>query len=504
MQLLIGQKAVLIAKKLKKCLRKMKSKAEKTAYDAVVVGAGPNGLAAAITMQKSGLSVLLIEGSNELGGGLKCGEITIPGFTHDRCAAVFPLAACSPFFSLLPAEWQPEFVYPQLAVAHPFNDGNALSLEQSVRRTADRLGKDSSTYYDLFAPLLESWPTIVSDFLLKPLHFDHLIGQAKFGSGAFLPASVFAKKFEEPNTKAFFAGMAAHSMLPLSKVLTSAFGMMLLLAAHTKGWPIAKGGSGKITNNLVSYFIELGGKIETDFYVSSLMQLPSSKAILFDLGPPQLLKIAGEKFSAFYKWQMKRFRYGPGVFKMDWALSDQAPFKNTDCRSAVTVHLGGSIKEISESEKLAASGSHSEKPFVIFVQPSILDPSRAPADKHTAWAYCHSPAGSKTSMEAVVEKQIERFAPGFQDCILAKRSISPQELENFNSNYIGGDISGGTQDIYQFFTRPALRLSPYRTSAKGIYICSSSAPPGGGVHGVCGMRAAKRAMKDIFNIGRRI
>jgi len=323
---------------------------------------------------------------------------------------------------------------------------------------------------------------------------------AKFGFSALTSATHLSKRFKTEEAKGLLAGMAAHSMQPLSNLTTSAAALVLMANGHLKGWPIPKGGSNRIANALASYFISIGGKIETNTYVKSLEQLPSAYAVLFDISPKQLLQIAGHKFSSLYKWQLERYRYGMGVFKVDWALDGPIPFIAEECRKAGTIHMGNTIQEIANSEQQTWDGKHPEKPFVLLAQQSVFDPSRAPQGKHTAWAYCHVPNGSKVDMTNAIENQIERFAPGFKDLILAKHTMSPAQIEEYNPNYIGGDINGGVIDIGQLFTRPALRWSPYKTSAKGIYICSASTPPGGGVHGMCGYNAAKRVLKDIFTV----
>jgi phytoene dehydrogenase-like protein len=473
----------------------------KTDYDAIVIGSGPNGLAAAITMQQKGLSVLLIEGKNEIGGGLRSAELTLPGFVHDICSAIHPLSIGSPFFQTLPLhEHGLEYIVPDIAAAHPFDDGRAAAVYQSVQKTAESLGKDKKAYLNLIRPLVDDWPKIAGD-VLAPLHFPKApIAMAKFGLKALTSATFLARNFKTKEAKGLWAGMAAHAIQPLSNLSTSAIGLVLLLSAHRKGWPIAKGGSSEIAKALASYFISLGGKIETGHLVSSLNTLPSSKAILFDITPRQLLKIAGHRFSSIYKWQLERYRYGLGVFKIDWALDGQVNFAAPEARNAGTVHVGNTIEEIVYSEREASKGRHSHKPYILLAQQSLFDASRAPAGKHTAWAYCHVPNGSRKDMTLTMERQIERFAPGFRDQILGRHTMSPTQMEEYNPNYIGGDINGGVIDLGQLFTRPALRLSPYRTSAKGLYICSSSTPPGGGVHGMCGHHAAKTALKDIFNI----
>lgn len=470
-------------------------------FDAVVVGSGPNGLAAAIALQQEGLSVLIIEGKNEIGGGLRSAEFTLPGFVHDVCSAIHPLAIGSPFFNTLPLQdYGLFYTFPDLAAAHPFDDGTAAVLGSSIEETARLLGEDEQAYLKLLKPLVKDWPDIAAD-VLGPLHFPkHPIAMAKFGLNALTSATFLAKRFKTKAARGLWAGMAAHSIQPLSNLTTSAIGLVLMAAAHLKGWPIPVGGSKEIANALSSYFIALGGKIETGRYIKSLDELPSSRTVLFDVTPKQLLQIAGHKFSSIYKWQLERYRYGMGVFKVDWALDEAIPFTAKEARRAGTVHIGNTLEEITLSEKLSWQGKHADKPFVLLAQQSLFDTSRAPEGKHTAWAYCHVPNGSVTDMTETIEKQIERFAPGFRDRILAKHTMNTAQVEAYNPNYIGGDINGGVIDLGQIFTRPALRSSPYRTSAKGLYLCSSSTPPGGGVHGMCGYHAAKRALKDVFSI----
>ena len=467
-------------------------------YDAVVVGSGPNGLSAAITLQQAGLSVLLIEGKSTIGGGLRTAELTLPGFHHDICSAIHPLAVGSPFFQKLPLkEYDLEFIQPPLAAAHPFDDGHVAILSHSLQDTSRLLGKDHTAYTNLIKPVVDDWPLIAPD-ALGPIHFPkHPFAMARFGLNALQSASNISKKFVTKEAKGLWAGMAAHSIQPLTNISSAAIGLVLMAAAHLRGWPIPKGGSQRIADSLAAYFVSLGGKIETNILISSLDQLPSSRAVLFDVTPRQLLKIAGHKFSGLYKWQLNRYRYGMGVFKIDWALDGSIPFTAIECRRAGTVHLGGSFEEIASGEQEIWNGKHPEKPFVLLAQSSVFDNSRAPEGKHTAWAYCHVPNGSTKDMTNTIEKQVERFAPGFRDRILSKHTMTTSQIESYNPNYIGGDINGGVIDIGQLFTRPALRFSPYRSSAKGIYICSSSTPPGGGVHGMCGYHAARRALKDL-------
>ena len=473
----------------------------KSDFDAVVIGSGPNGLSAAIALQQSGLSVLILEAKDSIGGGLRSAELTLPGFVHDICSAIHPLAAGSPFFNTLPLEEHGlEYIYPEIAAAHPFDDGTAAALQGSVEKTAASLGIDREAYIRLLKPLVRSWPGMAPD-VLAPLHFpEHPIDMAAFGLNALRSASSLAGKFKTKAARGLWAGMAAHSLQPLTNLSTSAIGLVLMAAGHLKGWPVPLGGSKEIANALASYFLSLGGKIETGINVRYMSDIPPSQAVLFDLTPRQILKIAGERFSSIYKWQLQRYRYGMGVFKIDWALDGPVPFTASECRKAGTVHLGNTFEEIEKGEELTSKGRHPEKPFVLLAQQSLFDPSRAPEGKHTAWAYCHVPNGSEVDMTDAIEKQVERFAPGFRDLILAKHTMNTREMEAYNPNYIGGDINGGVIDIGQLFTRPALRSSPYRTSARGIYICSSSTPPGGGVHGMCGYHAAKQVLKDIFNI----
>ncbi len=468
-------------------------------FDAIVVGSGPNGLAAAITLQQAGLSVLVVEGKDTIGGGLRSKELTLPGFVHDVCSAIHPMAVGSPFFSTLPLQAHGlEYIYPEVSAAHPFDDGTAAVLTRSIDTTAQLLGKDAETYRKLLMPIVKAWPGLAGD-VLGPLRFPkHPVDMGLFGLKAITSATFLAQRFQTKEAKGLWAGMAAHSIQPLSNVATSAIGLVLMAVGHLWGWPIPKGGSQAIAQALASYFVSLGGKIETDFYVKSLDQLPPAKVVLLDVTPKQLLEMAGHKFSSVYKWQLERYRYGMGVFKIDWALDGPIPFTNKHCQQAGTVHLGNTFEEIAQNEQLTAKGQHPDKPFVLLAQQSLFDSTRAPAGKHTAWAYCHVPNGSQVDRTEAIEQQVERFAPGFRDRIVARHVMNTSQIEAYNPNYIGGDINGGIIDIRQLYTRPALRLSPYRTSAKGIYVCSSSTPPGGGVHGMCGYHAAQRALKDVF------
>lgn len=466
-----------------------------------MVGSGPNGLAAAIVLQQAGLSVLLVEGKETIGGGMRSAELTLPGYVHDICSAIHPLATQSPFFKTLPLKKHGlEFVYPILAAAHPLDNGTAAVLAPSLEETTRLLGADGPAYQQLMAPLVANWHNLAPG-LLGPLKIPrHPIAIVQFGLNAVRSAACVAKRFRTTKAQGLWAGMAAHSMLPLTKATTAAVALVLMALGHVGNWPIPKGGAQQIANALASYFVSLGGKIETGFYVTQLQQLPSAHAVLFDVTPRQLLQIAGHRFSALYQKQLERYRYGMGVFKLDWALDGSIPFSAAECRQAGTVHLGNSLEEIAYGEQQIWKGKPAQKPYVLLAQQSLFDHSRTPEGKHTAWAYCHVPSGSGADMTEAIEKQVERFAPGFRERILARHSMNGQQMEAYNPNYIGGDINGGAMDIKQLFTRPALRLSPYKTSAKGLYICSSSTPPGGGVHGMCGYHAATKVLQEIFKL----
>jgi phytoene dehydrogenase-like protein len=470
-------------------------------YDAIIVGSGPNGLAAAITLQRHGLMVLLIEAKNTLGGGLRSGTLTIPGFVHDICSAIHPMAVASPFFASLPLKSHGlEFIFPEICAAHPLDNGKAIVLSRSLEETARGMGSDGEVYRKMIEPIVDSWPSLAAD-VLGPIAFPaHLVPFARFGLSAIQSAVAIGKRFATTEARSLWAGMCAHSMLPFTKASSAAIGLVLMAVGHVHGWPIARGGSQKIADALASYFTSLGGKIETGLFVKSLAQLPTAKTVIFDVCPKQLLQIAGHKLSSLYKWQLRRYRYGMGAFKVDLALDGPIPFTSELCRQAGTIHIGNTFGEIARSEVAAWNNKHVDKPFVLVAQQSVFDSSRVSDGKHTAWAYCHVPNGSIKDMTSAIETQIERYAPGFRDRIIGRHVMSPSDLETYNPNYVGGDINGGAIDIAQLFTRPALRFSPYRTSAKGIYICSASTPPGGGVHGMCGYHAARRVLRDIFKI----
>jgi phytoene dehydrogenase-like protein len=474
---------------------------QKTEYDAVVIGSGPNGFAAAITLQQQGLSVLLVEAKKEIGGGMRTQALTLPGFLHDVCSAVHPMAVLSPFLKSLPlAKYGLELIQPVHAAAHPFDDGTVGILDRSVEETAKGLGKDEIAYLDFMNPVVRDLPKLLPD-LLGPFPIPkYPFALAGFGLKAIPSAVYMADTFKTKQARGLWAGMAAHAIQPLENLATSAIGLMLMAAGHVAGWPIPKGGSQSIAQAMAAHFTALGGEIITDFEVKSFHQLPSAKAFLFDVTPKQLVEIAGDQLSSSYKTRLGKYRYGMGAFKIDWALSEPIPFKAEACRRAGTVHLGNTLEEIATGEKMTSAGKQSQKPYVLLSQPSVFDSSRAPEGKHTAWAYCHVPNGSTEDMTSAIENQVERFAPGFKDLIIGRSTMNTAQIEAYNANYIGGDINGGIQDIFQLYTRPVLSFSPYRTSADGIYICSSSTPPGGGVHGMCGYHAAKTALKDIFKI----
>ncbi|CAG5070510.1 hypothetical protein DYBT9623_03055 [Dyadobacter sp. CECT 9623] len=474
---------------------------ERNRYDAIVVGTGPNGLAAGITLQRQGLSVLIVEGKDTVGGGMRSAELTLPGYLHDICSAIHPMALMSPFFQSVPLQdFGVEFIQPTYAAAHAFDDGSAALLHQSLEKTARGLGTDEQAYLDFMGPLLEDMPRLLPG-LLGPFTFpEHPVALAKFGLKALPPATWSVNRFKTKEARGLWAGMAAHSIQPLENVATSAFGIMLAAAAHLYGWPVPKGGSQSLANALSDYFISLGGEVRTGFLVNNLKELPESKVILMDVTPKQLARIAADELSASYRGRLNSYRYGSGVFKVDWALDEPIPFTSEVCKGAGTVHLGNTFEDIARYESGISKHIESDKPFILLAQQSAFDPTRAPEGKHTAWAYCHVPNGSTRDMTAAIENQIELVAPGFKDLIKEKHIMGPAQIEAYNPNYIGGDINGGVQDIFQLYSRPVLSVSPYRTSASNIYICSSSTPPGGGVHGMCGYHAASQALKDIFKI----
>jgi phytoene dehydrogenase-like protein len=467
-------------------------------YDAIVVGAGPNGLAAAITFAQAGRSVLVVEGCEVVGGGTKSEQLTLPGFTHDVCSAVHPLGIGSPFFRTLPLEKRGlSWIHPSAPVAHPLDGASAVLLERSVNETAANLGDDRENYIRIFDPLVREWSRLAPMVLGLTQFPLHPVPAARFGLRAMRSALSFARSaFRGERARALFAGLAAHAILPLERVPTAAFGLVLALLGHAHGWPFAKGGSQSIANALRSHLESLGGEVLTGRLVQSIEDLPKSHAILCDVTPVQLLRIAGGQLPARYRRVLGRYRYGPGVCKVDWALSQPVPWKAPECLRAGTVHLGGTMGEVSQSERAPWLGEHAARPFVLLAQPTLFDPSRAPEGKHVAWAYCHVPNGSQLDVSERIEKQVERFAPGFRDCILKRNVIVPAEMQLHNPNLIGGDINGGSAELAQFFLRPTWRR--HRTPTRGLYLCSASTPPGGGVHGLCGYLAARAALHDLF------
>lgn len=466
--------------------------------DAVVVGAGPNGLAAAIALARAGRDVSLIEGAESVGGGVRSEELTLPGFVHDTCSTVHALALLSPFLRTLPlAENGLELVHPEAPLAHPLDGGEAVILERSVEETARSLGDDGRAYRRLLEPLVRSSDALARELLgpLRPPRHPFLMG--RFGLSAIRSAAGLARaRFEGERARALLAGSSAHSMLSLGAPGSAAFGLVLALSAHAVGWPVARGGSQRLADSLASYLRSLGGRIETGRTIESIDELPAAGATLLDVTPRQLLHLAGSRLPSRYRSRLGRYRYGPGVFKLDWALDGPIPWAAPEVFRAGTVHLGGTLEEIAASEEAAATGRHCERPFVLLVQPSLFDSARAPAGKHTAWAYCHVPSGSTRDMTDAIEAQVERFAPGFRDLVIGRSTLDPAEVELRNPNYVGGDINGGVQDLRQLFTRPVARRVPYSTPVPGLFICSSSTPPGGGVHGMCGYWAARAALRQ--------
>jgi phytoene dehydrogenase-like protein len=466
-------------------------------HNACVIGSGPNGLSAAIVLTQAGLHVDVLEAEPTPGGAARTMELTLPGFWHDFGSAVHPLGVGSPFFSSLPlAEYGLEWIYSPAPLAHPLDDGTAVMLERDLRDTKTSLGIDGKAWEKLMRPFVEHWSEFAPE-VLRPMPSipRHPLLMARFGMNALLSARTVARRFRSERTRALFAGLAAHSFLSLDEPLSGAFGMLMAVPAHAVGWPIPRGGSQSLTNALCRYLLAFGSTVKASSLVESLAALSNYDLILCDVTPRQLLGIAGQRLTNSYQHQLERFRYGPGAFKVDYALSGPIPWKASECLRAATVHLGGSFEEIAASETQVRNGQHGDRPFVLLAQPSLFDPSRSPAGKHTAWAYCHVPNGSKVDMLARLEDQIERFAPGFRDCILARRVFSPADLESMDGNLVGGDIGGGAMDIRQFLFRPTWRH--YATSARDIFICSSSTPPGGGVHGMCGYHAAKMALARL-------
>jgi phytoene dehydrogenase-like protein len=464
---------------------------------AAVIGAGPNGLAAAVTLAQLGVHVDVFEAEPQPGGAARTLDLTLPGFHHDFGSAVHPLAAGSPFFSSLPLQSHGlQWIHSPAPLAHPLDDGTAVTLERDLHDAEAALGPDGKRWRRLMQPLAQRW-SVLSAEILRPVNVftRHPFLLARFGLVGFPPAKLVAQLFRSERTKALFAGLAAHSFLSLDEPLSAAFGITLAAAAHAVGWPIPRGGAQSITNALAAHLVSFAGTLKTSKRIADLSELSNCDAILCDVTPQQLLRIARNRFPTRFARRLAKYRYGPGVFKVDYALHSPIPWKAPDCARAATVHLGGSLQEIAASEYAMSHGRHSGRPFVLLAQPSLFDSTRAPAGKHIAWAYCHVPNGSTVDMLETLESQIERFAPGFRDCILARRVFTPAALETMDANLIGGDISGGAMGLSQFFFRPTWCL--YATPVRNIYICSSSTPPGGGVHGMCGHNAAKLAASRL-------
>ena len=471
-------------------------------YDAVIVGSGPNGLAAAITLARAGCSVLVCEANARIGGGARSAELTLPGFLHDVCSAVHPLAASSPFFKAIPLErFGLEWIQPEIPLAHPLDDGSAVCLYEDADLTAEKLGDDSRAYRRLMGPLARNWEKLVVELLQPMLHLPkHPVALTRFGIAAICPATLLAKfLFRREQARALFAGIAAHSFLPLESPISSAFALVLGLAGHAVGWPIPRGGSQQIANALANFLRELGGKIEINRRVESLNDLPKSRAVLLDISVWEFLWIARQRLPPRYRRRLESFRHGPGVFKIDYALSSPIPWTSEACRRAGTIHLGGGIDEIAAAEREVASGRIPERPFTLLAQQSVFDETRAPHKQHTLWAYCHVPFDCNADISDRIESQIERFAPGFRDCILARHRMTAADLARSNPNLTGGDINGGAANLMQLVARPVLSSTPYRAPLPGVYLCSASTPPGGGVHGMCGYHAARAALREVFS-----
>ncbi|HEY2378750.1 MAG TPA: NAD(P)/FAD-dependent oxidoreductase [Gemmatimonadaceae bacterium] len=473
-----------------------------SAHDAIVVGAGPNGLAAAIVLAHAGLSVLVIEGAPRIGGGARTEELTLPGFMHDVCSAVHPLAAASPLFAALPlADHGLEFIEPPIALAHPFDDAAPALLARDLGVTGRSLGVDADAYESLLGPLARAWQKLAID-VLAPLHIPkHPMLLARFAaSGGQSVQRLVEHRFAGGQARGLIGGIAGHALQPFSHAGTAAIALMLAAAGHRVGWPIARGGARCIASALGSYFTKLGGQVETGTFVKSLDELPAARVVLLDLTPRQVLRVAERRLPSRYKRALGRFRYGPGVFKVDWALADAVPWRADECRQAGTLHLGGTIDELAANEAAVARGEHPERPTVLISQPTLFDTMRAPSGAHILWGYCHVPNGSTIDMLPRIEAQIERFAPGFRERVLARHVMTTADLEARNPNLVGGDIGEGANTLRQLFLRPVARWHPCRTPFKGLYLCSASTPPGGGVHGMCGYHAAKTALEDIFDI----
>lgn len=471
-----------------------------TGYDAVVVGAGPNGLAAAVEIARNDRSVLVLEAGPTIGGGTRTAELTLPGFQHDICSAIHPMGVASPFFRKLPLkDFGLEWVHPEIPLAHPLDDGSAALVHRSIDATAASLGPDGDVYRKVMEPLTRHADALSEGFLKPLLRVPrHPFVMLRLGRHAWKSAAKLADDlFSGEAAKAMFAGNAAHAIVPLDKPPTGVFGLVYSFLCHAYGWPMARGGSKAVTDALGRYLWSIGGQIETNRLVTSFAELPPARVYLFDTSPRQLVEIAGDQLSTSYRDKLERFRYGPGLFKLDWALDGPIPWTNPDCAKAGTLHLSGSLQECVESEAAVARGEHPQRPWTIVAQQSLFDASRAPEGKHTAWGYCHVPHGSTADMTALVEAQVERFAPGFRDLVTGRSVMTARDLHAYNPNYIGGDITAGMADLKQLFARPVLSPNPYATAHPGIFLCSSSTPPGPGVHGMCGYFAARAAMRRL-------
>jgi len=467
--------------------------------DALIVGSGPNGLAAAIVLARAGLRVEVFEGATTPGGGCRTEELTLPGFRHDVCSTVQSMAPLSPFFLDLDLErLGVELCRPEVCFAHPLDQDRAGAVFASVGDTAAALGRDGVEYARLFGPLVEAAASIIPA-VLAPLRSPPRdpVPMARFAMAGMPSVAHLVRRFSTDEAKGLLAGVGAHSMLPLDAPLTAAFGIFLTLTAHAGGWPLVKGGSVRLVDALLNEFIGTGGTVHTGYWVKDLVELPAARAVLFDTSLETLVAVAGQRLPERYRNAARRFRHGPGICKVDWALSGPVPWSAPVCRRAGTVHVGGSFDEVARSEADVAAGRHAVHPYCLVVQPGVADPTRAPAARQTLWAYCHVPRGSTVDMTERIEVQIERFAPGFRDLVIARSTMTAVDTEAHNPNYVGGDISGGAGTLRQTVFRPMLRWNPYRTGAQGIYLCSASTPPGGGVHGMCGVGAARAVLTDL-------